>query len=82
MNLKTFWYAAFERAGKSAAQTLILLWAGNQGLDILKVNVEHSFSLAGGAAVLSLLTSIVSAGVGNSGPSLATETLAPTPPAN
>lgn len=74
---KLWLLASLERAAKSSAQTLLLLWAADGGFDLFKVNIGESLSLAGGAAVLSLLTSIVSSGVGNSGPSLTTETLAP-----
>lgn len=69
-----FWKAAAERAVKSAAQALILLWAADGGLNILDVNVTEAFGLSGGAAVLSLLTSVVSAAVGDSSsPSLVSE---------
>jgi hypothetical protein len=74
---KAFILAALERALKTAAQALLSLWIADQGFDILKVNLEHSFGVAATAFVLSVLTSIVSAGAGNSGPSLATEQVAP-----
>lgn len=67
--------AAGERGVKSFAQALLLLWVSDQGFNILSVNFAQSFGFAGGAAVLSLLTSIVSNGIGNNGPSLTTETL-------
>lgn len=80
MNSKAFWLAAGERALKSAAQTLLLLWAAADGFDLFHVNLEESLGLAAGAAALSVLTSIVSAGAGGTGPSLGTEVLAPTTP--
>lgn len=81
MRSKDFWWAVFERALKTFATTLLTLWAGTAGFDIMKTNVTHALSLAGGAAVLSVLLSIASAGVGNKGPSLATEAVVPAPPA-
>ncbi len=77
MNSKAFWYATLERAAKTAANSLIIMWAGDQGLDIMNVNLTHALGLAGGAAVLSALMSVASAGVNNNGPSLATEALVP-----
>ena len=69
-----FWKAAAERAVKSAAQALVLLWAADGGLNILDVNLTEAFGLSGGAAVLSLLTSVVSSAVGDSSsPSLVSE---------
>ncbi len=68
-----FLLAAGERALKSFAQALLLLWVSDQGFDVFNVNFQESLGFAAGAAVLSLLTSVVSNGVGNAGPSLATE---------
>lgn len=64
--MSQFLIAAGERALKSAAQTLLLLFGAGQ-LDIVHVDFGHSASLAVGAAVLSLLTSVVSLPVGPSG---------------
>ena len=75
MFTKVFALAAGERAVKSFAQALLLLWVSDQGFDVLNIDVAHSFGFAAGAAVLSILTSIVSSGVGGEGPSLTTETL-------
>ncbi len=80
MNTKAFWLAVLERAAKTAANSLLVMWAGDQGLDIMNVDVNHALGLAGGAAALSVLMSIASAGVNNNGPSLATEAVVPTPP--
>ena len=59
-----FWRQVLERAVKSAAQSLLLLWAADSGFSI----VEADFALAGGAAAgafaLSVLSSLVTAGIG------------------
>lgn len=62
----TFLAAAFERCLKSAAQTLLALWGAGQ-LDVVHVDFAHSASVAVGAAVLSLLTSVVSLPIGPDG---------------
>jgi len=77
MFTKTFWAAAGERAVKSAAQTLLLLFGGD-GLNLLQLDWPTVLGLAAGAAVLSVLTSMVSAAapVGAPGsPSLTVETV-------
>ncbi|MCX5066888.1 holin [Micromonospora lupini] len=58
-----FWKSAAERAGKSAAQALLGLWALD-GFNVLHADFPLAGGVAVGAAVLSLLTSIVSVGVG------------------
>ncbi len=69
-----FWKAAVERSVKSTAQALILLWAADGGFNLLDVNLPQAAGLAGGAAVLSLLTSVASSIVGDSSsPSLVSE---------
>ena len=80
MTSRAFWLATGERALKTAAQTLLLLWAAVGGIDLFQVNVQESLGLAAGAAALSVLTSIVSAGTPGDGPSLGTEVLAPPTP--
>ncbi len=60
-----FWKAAAERAAKSAAQSLLGLWALD-GFNVLHADFALGAGIAGGAALLSLLTSIVSAGIGPS----------------
>lgn len=77
MTTAAHWYAVAERAVKSAAQTLVLLWTADQGFNVLSVDVDEAFGLAGGAGVLSMLTSIASSGFGRSGPSLTTESVGP-----
>ena len=74
----SFFAATLERAVKTFVQTLLALWATNDAFDITSVNLPHALALAGSAAVLSVLTSVASANIGNSGPSLASETTAPT----
>jgi hypothetical protein len=73
-----FWKAAFERAVKTFAQALVAVMTAD-GFGLLDANWTARLSAAGMAAVLSLLASIGSAGVGNSGPSLASESVNPTP---
>ena len=67
-----FWAAAFERAIKTVAQTLLSLWlVGDVMFNILTVDWTSALGVAAGAGVISLLTSIVSLPVGDSGsPSL------------
>lgn len=74
-----FWVAAAERAAKTFAQSLLALLGGNM-TGVLGVNWGDALAVSGLATLASVLTSIVSAGAGNSGPSLATEEL--TPPAD
>lgn len=64
--MSAFLIASLERAGKTAAQLLLTLWAGDH-FDIVHADFAHSASLAAGAAVLSLLTSVVSLPIGPSG---------------
>lgn len=64
-----FWTGAADRAVKSFAQALLLLWGADAGFDILSINIPGALGVAGGAAVLSLLTSLVSAPVGDTGTS-------------
>lgn len=61
---KTFWKQAAERGIKSAAQALLGLWALD-GFNVLDVDdVQVPLGVALGALALSILTSIVTAGVG------------------
>lgn len=62
-----FWTGAADRALKSAAQSLLLLWGADAGLNILEIQPLAALGFAGGAAVLSILTSIVSAPAGDEG---------------
>jgi len=62
-----FWAGATDRAVKSFAQSLIVLWTAAEGFNVLEISVGPTFGVAVGAAALSLLTSIVSAPVGDRG---------------
>lgn len=62
-----FWKGALDRAVKSVAQSLLLLWGADSGLDIVHVDWRGALAYAGGAAVLSLITSVLSAGAGDPG---------------
>lgn len=71
MLTSTFWLGATDRAVKSFAQALLLLWGASAGFNVLDIEPGAAFGVAGGAALLSVLTSIVSAPVGDKGsPSL------------
>ena len=75
-----FWKAAFERAVKTFAQTLLALLAVD-GLDWVNVNWGDTFLAAGIAAGLSVLSSIVTATATDGSPSLTkAEELTPPPP--
>lgn len=71
----TFWRAAFERAVRTVAQTLLALWlVGDVTFDVLSVDWGQALGVSLGAGVLSLLTSVVAVGVSPAtGPSLGTE---------
>lgn len=62
-----FWTGAVDRALKSFAQALLLLWGADQGFNILSISIGPALGVAAGAAVLSLLTSIVSGPIGDKG---------------
>jgi r1t holin len=74
-----FWKAAAERAIKTAAQALIAVMTAD-GFDLLDADWKARLLSAGLATLLSLLSSVVSAGAGNPGPSLSTEHVEPEPP--
>lgn len=67
-----FWKAAFERAVKTFAQALLAVMTAD-GFGLLDADWPARLGAAGMAAILSLLSSIGSAGVGNPGPSLSSE---------
>jgi len=73
-----FWKAAAERAVKTLAQTLIAILAVGQ-TTVLTVDWTQAAAVAATATLLSLLTSVASAGVGNPGPSLASEEVVAAP---
>lgn len=60
-----FWAGAFDRAIKSFAQALLLIWGADEGFNVINVNLVQALGVAAGALVLSLLTSIVSNPVGD-----------------
>ena len=66
MYTKKFWKSAAERAAKTAAQVAILTLAvgDNIGFDVIDTNWGDVASMSVGGAILSLLTSVVSAPVG------------------
>lgn len=62
---KVFWADTAERAIKTFAQTLVAL-LGAGAVDILTVGWGQMLSVSAGASLVSILTSIASAGSGNS----------------
>jgi hypothetical protein len=69
-----FWKSTAERAVKSAAQALVGVWAVDGVFNLWSVEPGQAAGIAAGAAVLSLLTSIVSLPFGDSDtPSLVRE---------
>lgn len=61
-----FWKDAGERAIRTAAQALLALWATDVS-GVLTVDWLQAFSVAGLAAITSVLMSIVATGVGDKG---------------
>lgn len=59
-----FWKQAAERAAKSAAQALLGMWALDGGFNIVDADWPMAAGFALGAAVLSLLTSMLTSGMG------------------
>lgn len=66
MRTRLFWTETAERAVKSAAQSLLLLWAGDGAFNIIDADPRLAGGIAAGAAVLSILTSLASTAVGDS----------------
>lgn len=62
-----FWREALDRAAKSAAQALLITLGGDAAFDVFSVDWRVIVGVSGGAAVLSLLTSIASAPFGQKG---------------
>lgn len=60
-----FWKDATERAIKTGAQALVLAWSGDQFFNVLVVDWKLALGAAASGAVLSVLTSIISAPFGN-----------------
>lgn len=64
---RAFWVAAVERAVRAFAASLVSIWAvGSTALDIRAIDWGNALSVAGGAALVSLLLSLVATGVGSS----------------
>ncbi|MBU8833585.1 holin [Mycolicibacterium goodii] len=61
-----FWKDAFERAIKSFAQGVILALGGG-AVNVLTIDWATLAGAGGGALLLSLLTSVASAGLANKG---------------
>lgn len=68
-----FLKATAERALKTFFQTLLAL-LGTDAAGVLNVDILAAAQVAASAALLSVLTSFASSGVGKTGPSLAGET--------
>lgn len=60
-----FWRETAERAVKSAAQAVVGIWTLD-GFNIVNADFGLAAGVAGGAAALSVLTSLLTAGVGES----------------
>ena len=58
---------AIERALKSAAQAIVLALGAAEGFDLFAADWQNVASIAAGAAVLSVLTSVISAPFGVKG---------------
>jgi hypothetical protein len=59
MFTKAFWSYSGERALKTFAQTAIAYLGTSEVLGLFSIDYTALFSLAGGAALLSVLTSVV-----------------------
>jgi hypothetical protein len=62
-----FWKGALDRAIKSGAQALLLLWGADAGVHILHVDWTAALEVGAGAVVISLLTSLLSSTTGEKG---------------
>ena len=67
MRTKSFWIDAAERTIRTIAQSLLALM-GTDALGIVGLDWMQMGSVAIGAGLMSLLTSIVATGVGDKGP--------------
>jgi len=63
LNSKSFWLDLVERATKTAAQALLAVFVA--GVTIMSVDWVDALAITGTAALVSILTSIASAGVGS-----------------
>ena len=76
MKIPPFLADLIERAVKTAAQTAVTV-LGADKLDVLHVDWETVLGLSGGAALLSVLTSLASLKIGSSGTASATSAVEP-----
>ena len=63
----SFWKDALERAVKTAAQAVILGLGLGEGFNAFEVDWGLAAGFAAGGAILSVLTSVVSAPIGTKG---------------
>ena len=66
LNSRVFWADAVERAVKTFAQTAVATITASGVLELIVLDWGQILSISGLAAVVSILTSIGSAGSGNS----------------
>jgi len=66
LTTKTFWIDAAERAVKTFAQSAVATLLASNVLGLISVDFGQLASIAGLATLISVLTSIGSAGTGNS----------------
>lgn len=62
-----FWRETIERGVKSGAQAVILALGASEGLDLFTMDFGLLVGAAGAGALLSVLTSLATVGVGASG---------------
>lgn len=67
MGTRAFWLGLVDRSAKSAAQSLLLLWAGDGAFNVIEADFPLALGVAAGAAALSALTSIASGKLGEDG---------------
>jgi hypothetical protein len=74
-----FWMATLERALKTLAQALVALIGAN-AVSVMDLDWGQMLGVSATAALVSILTSVISAPLGNTtGPSLGPETVEPDP---
>jgi len=73
---RVFWIQTIERAIKSAAQGALLAIGASEGFNLFESDLSVTLGFALGAAVLSVLTSLVSAPISQKGtPSIVPESV-------
>lgn len=60
---RAFWLETLDRAVKSAAQAVILFWGAGELFDVFTVEWQNTLGFFLGGALLSVLTSVASAGI-------------------